>query len=626
MHSSEEKIVFRILAVDDDETILGLYQWIFSEFASTALKQSIQASDAAYLSSETAILANKIGFDLQCVDNATDAVAHVERANQEKTPFSLCLLDIRMPNGPDGLWAAEEIRKLDQHIDIVIVSAYSDFNPETMSPKLGPANKLFYLRKPFHRVEILQLATALSAKWLADRYIRHLAYFDPLTGLPNRRMLLARADQAVELAKRYGRHLAVLFVDLDGFKHINDTLGHSIGDLLLQQVGERLTGSMRASDALTRHSLLDRDQSVARLGGDEFTLLLSEINHSHDAVIVAQRLIDKLSAPYQLAGHEVHVSPSIGIALYPQDGDDAETLLKHADMAMYQAKRNIGQHLECFNSEMRASAMRRLKLENQLRRDIAKERLSLLYQPLCDVADKRIRGLEALLRWTDDEFGEISPEELIRIAEESGLIFELGNWVIQEACEQAAKWRSRDLEFGSISVNISSIQMVRPGFCDHVVLMLDRFGLPASLLQLEVTESLLMKEKERAIPVLQRLRELGCRVLVDDFGTGYSSIGSLQQLPVDGLKIDQIFVQGIDVDEEKATITRVMLSLSAALGLEVIAEGVETEAQLALLHRHGCSGFQGFLVSQPVSAKEIASLLGATGLECDHRAPSILPG
>ena len=443
----------------------------------------------------------------------------------------------------------------------------------------------------------------------AEERIRQLAFIDSLTQLPNRELFKDRLSAALHLAKRHGRRAGLLFLDLDNFKRINDTLGHSVGDLLLQATAERLKASLRGSDTVSRAADLDDgDETIARLGGDEFTLLLPEVRRSEDVAVVAERIRASLSEPLVLTGHEVFVTPSIGIAIYPEDGATPEVLLKNADMAMYLAKRQGRNLYRFYDAALNDVAIKRLTMENQLRKATEQGELSLHYQPQLDLPSGRISGVEALLRWHSPVLGPVSPVDFIPLAEETGLIIPIGEWVLRTACRQAKAWRDEGIDLERMAVNISVLQFVQPSFPGLVARILEETGLEPDALELEITESLLMKDPEGATRTLQTLKDLGVQLAIDDFGTGYSSLSRLKQLPLDRLKIDKAFVREVNSQPDDAAIATAVIAMAESMGLRVIAEGVENEAQLRFLKSKHCDEVQGYYLSRPLPASEITKL------------------
>jgi diguanylate cyclase (GGDEF)-like protein len=442
-----------------------------------------------------------------------------------------------------------------------------------------------------------------------EEQIRQLAFFDGLTSLPNRMLFKEQLAQSLQRAKRDHEHLAVLFLDLDNFKRINDTLGHSVGDLLLQSVSQRLTHCVRGEDSVSRSEPLDNGSSVARLGGDEFTVLLSNLVDARDSGRVAHRIIDALDEPFDLDGQEVFVSASIGIAIYPVDGEDIESLLKHADVAMYHAKSKGRGRYQFYNRSVNATAFARLELESNMRRGLELGEFLLHFQPVLDGSADRVIGAEALVRWQHPDKGLLMPAAFISLAEEAGLIIPLGNWVLAQACRQNRAWQLAGLQPIPMAVNISSVQLRQPRFAEWVQQVLVESGLAPQYLVLEVTESMLIEDSESTLACLEQIRELGVRIAIDDFGTGFSSLVYLKRLPVDILKIDQCFIRDVGSDEDNSAIASAVIALARGLRLSVVAEGVETRAEREFLRNSGCSSMQGYLFSRPLDAAHFANIL-----------------
>jgi len=427
--------------------------------------------------------------------------------------------------------------------------------------------------------------------------IRFLAYYDALTGLPNRTLLADRVAKSIAAAHRRQKRLALLFMDLDGFKHINDSLGHLAGDGVLRQVGERLKRLTRASDTL------------ARFGGDEFVLLLNDVEGPEGIAAVAQRCLDALATPLALEDHEIGITPSIGISVYPDDGKDLDELVKNADTAMYHAKEAGRNQYRFFEAAMNARVTSRGVLASDLRRAIEREELRLHYQPQADIATGEIVGIEALVRWQHPELGLVSPADFIPVAEELGLIGLLGDWVLNETCRQAVAWQRAGLPHLPVAVNLSALQLRSPTFLDSVRRALATSGLEAHWLEFELTESVLMQQAETAVKTLNGLSELGIRVAIDDFGTGYSSLAYLRRLAIDKIKIDRSFVRDLGVDAEDTVIVSTIIRMAHSLKLRVIAEGVETSEQLAALRAHGCDEIQGYYFSRPLPPDALADFV-----------------
>ncbi len=450
----------------------------------------------------------------------------------------------------------------------------------------------------------------ITQRMQAEDQIRRLAYYDTLTGLPNRLLITDQVKKAIAHAERHSQQVAIMFVDLDHFKRVNDTLGHSAGDELLRIVSARLSNSIRPLDAVSRRADDgERENSIARLGGDEFIVMLSEVKRVADAAGVARRLVAALNEPVTIMGTELYVSGSVGVSMYPHDGLDVDTLLMNADTAMYRAK-NAGRGcVQFYDSSMNARAMHRLVMESMLRRALERREFVLHYQPRIELSTGLIVGAEALIRWNQPERGTISPEEFIPLAEENGLVIPIGEWAVEQACRQSALWRAQGLNPGSIAVNLAANHLRERNLPDLVARTLQAHSLPASSLEIEMTESVLMTDAELCIENARRLSDLGVGLLIDDFGTGYSSLSYLKKLPITALKIDKSFVRDLATDPDDAAIINAIIAMAHTLKLKVVAEGVETDAQRAFLKSSGCDEFQGYLFSRPVEAAEYARLL-----------------
>jgi diguanylate cyclase (GGDEF)-like protein/PAS domain S-box-containing protein len=425
----------------------------------------------------------------------------------------------------------------------------------------------------------------------------HSAQHDFLTGLPNRMLFNDRVSQAIALAARHLKKVAVLFLDLDGFKHINDSLGHPIGDKLLQSIATRLVDCVRGSD------------TVSRQGGDEFVVLLSEIEQPDDAALTARRMLKAVAEAHPIEQHDLHVTTSIGLSVFPDDGLDAETLTKNADTAMYQAKENGRQSYQFFKPAMNVRAVERQSIEESLRRALERQEFALHYQPKINLKTGEISGAEALIRWTHPTRGPVPPGQFIPVAEDCGLILPIGNWVLREACKQARDWVNAGLPLGTMAVNISAMEFRDENFFEGVMAILQNTGFDPRSLELELTESVLMKRAESTESILRKLRARGVQLAVDDFGTGYSSLSYLRKFPIDALKIDQSFVRQITTAPDETTIVTAMISMGRSLKLRVIAEGVETLKELEFLQAHQCDEAQGYYFSRPVLPEQFAKLL-----------------
>ena len=437
----------------------------------------------------------------------------------------------------------------------------------------------------------------VSAARATTQKLAHLAQHDFLTDLPNRMLLSDRVENAIALARRHGKQRAILFLDLDGFKHVNDSLGHPIGDKLLQSVAQRLVACVRGSD------------TVSRQGGDEFVVLLSEIEHAEDAALSAAKMLLALAAPHNIDGREFHIAASIGISIYPDHGRDANTLIRCADTAMYHAKTKGRNNYQFFTKDMKVRAVERQFLEGSLRGALERREFVLHYQPKINLETGAITGVEALIRWRHPERGLIPPALFVPVAEDSGLIVPIGRWVLREACRQAQAWIDAGLTPLPVAVNISAVEFQGKDFLEGVRTTLRETRLEPRHLELELTESVLMQDAGSSAPALVALKAIGVRLAIDDFGTGYSSLSYLQKFPIDTLKIDQSFVREITAGSRDDTIVSAIINMGKTLKQRVIAEGIETKEQLAFLQRQRCSEGQGFHFSRPVSAEEFVTLL-----------------
>lgn len=443
----------------------------------------------------------------------------------------------------------------------------------------------------------IQLISEISERRRAEQQVETLSFYDNLTGLPNLELLRDRTSKALSTLSRDAQQVALLYMDIDGFKDVNDSLGHACGDTLIRELGSRLQGLLRSSDTLCRAT------------GDEFVILMPDVENAESVGLLAERILHGLQRPFLLHGHPQTISLSLGAAVAPHDGQDCETLLRNAETAMYQAKQDGRQTWRFFDSTMNQQALARLQLLNDLRQAIAQHQLQLYYQPQIDLASGRLSGVEALVRWQHPVRGMISPAEFIPAAEESRLIIPLGEWVLRQACAQAASWQRQGLALPQVAVNISAIQLQHGHLEESVLQALADSHLPASLLELEITESSLVDKTEQVIDSLKRLKAMGVNLSIDDFGTGYSSLAYLQTLAVDKLKIDQSFVRDLTLNQDNRAIVSAIVQMAHTLGLACIAEGVESQDIAAALHRLGCQQAQGYLYARPLPADELQTLL-----------------
>jgi diguanylate cyclase (GGDEF)-like protein len=611
----------RILIIDDNAAIHHDFRKVLGVQADQSSQAVLDLLEADLFGTSVAA-AVRPNFEIDSAHQGQQGVKMAGQAVAEGRPYVMAFVDMRMPPGWDGLETIEHLWKTDPDVQVVICSAHTDYDWTEVVARLGHSDKLLVLRKPAEPIEVLQCATALSRKWenerlvkdhvgrleqvitvrthgleAANRQLRHLATHDSLTGLPNRVLLDDRLAQAMALADRDKRSFALMVCDLDRFKLINDSLGHRAGDELLQEVARRLSAVARTAD------------TVARFGGDEFVLVGSSLADADDAMHMAARAIEALRAPVRIAGIDVHASPSIGIALYPEDGSSIEALLAHADAAMYAAKHQGRGNVRRYMSGMHAGTEDRVQMESELHQAIELKQFELHYQPKVDARTGVVRSAEALIRWVHPSRGLVSPADFIPLAEECGLIGAIGEWVIREACRQARAWQEEGVPSLRISVNLSASQFREVGLVDSIRRALDDVGLLARYLEVELTESAVMSDPEQSVAILEQLSAMGVLVSVDDFGTGYSSMSYLRRFPIDKLKIDRVFINEIASRPEDASIVRAIVSLAHSLNLKVVAEGVETPAQLDFLKTAGCDEYQGYHYSRPLPADQFQRMI-----------------
>jgi diguanylate cyclase (GGDEF)-like protein/PAS domain S-box-containing protein len=444
-----------------------------------------------------------------------------------------------------------------------------------------------------------ELQAEIVERRQAQARVHHMAYHDALTGLPNRALLSDRLDRGMLAARRGGTRLALLFIDLDRFKTINDSLGHLVGDHLLKEVAQRLCSVVRASD------------TVARLGGDEFVVLVPGVHNEAECGMVGDKIIEALAAPVEFEGRSLHISPSIGICLYPDDGEDVESLMRKADAAMYQAKAAGRNNYQFYAERMNAAAARHFELETRLRGALARDEFVLHYQPIVSAVDARVHALEVLLRWRQPDRGLVPPDEFIPSLEENGLIVPVGEWVIKSACEQVVAWQRAGVAPVPLAINLSARQFMHRGLIEALRRILLDTGIDPALLEFEITETALMQHGGLTLETLGQIDRMGICLSIDDFGTGYSSLAYLKRFPVRKIKIDRAFVRDLEASTEDQAIVSAIMALAGSLQLSVVAEGVETPAQLALLRRHGCHYAQGYLFARPLPVEQVTPLLAA---------------
>lgn len=613
----------RILIVDDTASIHEDFRKILCADASS--EQSLDSLEETLFGATTTV---RQAFVLDSAYQGQEALALVNRALADDAPYAMVFIDMRMPPGWDGLQTIEQLWNVDPNLQIALCTAYSDYSFEAIEARLKYNDQLLILKKPFDHLEIRQMASALTWKWqlaqdialkvtglertIEERVqellkVSHLLHYDVLTELPNSTLLGDRLTQAIALGRRHDTQLAVMFIGLDRFKRINNALGYPVGDEVLQQVSRDLVAAVRESD------------SVFRYGSDEFVILLNDVLHPQQTQHIAQKVLKAISATRHVAGHDLSVTASLGISIYPNDSGNAVELLKHAETAMHTSKERGADDFSFYTEDMNLRAQHQQLLESAIRHALEHDEFAVHYQPKLDLKSGRIVGAEALIRWFQPRTGWVNPADFIPVAEDSGLIVPLTQWVLRHACEQVQAWRTMGLASLRISVNISAIDLRQHDFVDKLAAILNETGLPATLLELEITERVLMQNVDDTVQMLNRIKAMGVRLALDDFGTGYSSLSYLRRFPIDVLKIDQSFVQGLHENSQDAQLISAIIGMGRSLELSIIAEGVETVEQLNFLKTLQCEEGQGFLFSKAVTAKDFAQLLQVD-------SPLLMPG
>ena len=575
MTAPHDDDVAQVLVVDDDRSTRG------------ALRYTLQRD----------------GFHVEEAADGEQALKMLKRMRPD-----VILMDAMMPV-MDGFTACAKLQNLPngRSIPVLMITALEDKSSVERAFAAGASD---FIPKPIHFAVLSQRVRRIIEANRAEKRVRHLAYSDSLTGLPNRSLFFDQLSRRIDEARKTGESVAVLFLDLDRFKNVNDSLGHDVGDRLLVAVAQRIRNSVRNADC------------VARLGGDEFTVVLANVVSPAAAATAAQNICRSLANSFQIEGHDIFITTSVGISMYPNDGGDAGTLLKHADTAMYRAKKTKA-GFQFFEAAMEQSISERVRLENDLRRSLQRNELEVYYQPQARFENNHIVGMEALVRWNHPTRGLVSPLEFIPLAEEAGLIEAIGEWVLRTSCAQLQRWMQSGLPVIRVSVNLSVKQLLQPDFTLTVERALEDTGLPPHLLELEITESTLMEHAEDTLEALDRLRSLGVRLAIDDFGTGYSSLSYLKRFPVDVVKIDRSFVRDVPHDADDAAIVKGIIALAHSLRLEVVAEGVETEGQHEFLRAQACDMLQGYYLSTPVPADQFARYLAVAAKHDAERKLSI---
>ncbi len=642
----------RLIVIDDNRAIHDDFNKVLT---SENVNDDIIAAEQALFGESSSSVADNETYQLDSAYQGEEGFNLINKALDQGEPYAVAFVDMRMPPGWDGLETIERILEVDHEIQIVICTAYSDYSWNQIVERLGTSDRLLILKKPFDCAEVRQLAAALSQKWTLTRQaslkleeleamvndrtaelrrineqlrteisqreqaegkLRHFALHDPLTNLPNRVLLMDRLGRCCETARRFpdDHTFAVLYLDLDDFKVINDSLGHPMGDRLLIEVANRLEQCVRVIDTTCRPT----ESTTVRLGGDEFVILLDRIRSLDDAIVVADRVRESLREPFVIDNHEVVTSTSMGIAIGSGADLCPEDIIRDADTALYEAKRNNKQHHAVFDAKMRTQVTERLEIETDLRKAIERDELRAAFQPIINLACGEIIGFEALLRWHRGGGGRVVPPDLfIPIAEETGLIVAIGEWVLREACQQTKAWHDKFEQHNrlSISVNLSPRQYRHGKFIPVLDRVIVDTKIDPSRLNLELTENILMSKDGPTMDLFEQCKQRQVSLHMDDFGTGYSSLSYLHNLPVNAIKLDRSFVQNMDITGEHAATVQAMVTLAHNRGIRMIAEGIETHSQLAQLQALNCEYGQGYYFAKPMYADEAEKMLAEEGTQ-----------
>jgi diguanylate cyclase (GGDEF)-like protein len=603
---------FRIIVIDDNPQIHTDFTKILTSTTSSKLDNISEKLFGVSTDQKTEPALPQ--FRIDSATQGQEGVLRIKEAIKEGKPYALAFVDIRMPPGWNGIETIKQIWKLDPTIQIVICTAYSDFSWQDTVSELGQNDNLLILKKPFDSIAVRQLACALTQKWKLEQDVllntlslehtvqkrteelRYQATHDSLTGLPNRVSLQEHLHAAILNAKNNSSSFALLFFDLDRFKLINDSLSHAAGDELLAAIAKRLRSIVRATDTL------------ARLGGDEFVMIVNNLKSPNDVIPIANTLLSAISEPIKVAKHILTITTSVGICIYPRDGDKLDILLSNADAAMYYAKSLGANQFQFYTAHLSEDSLSRLEMESELRNAIINNEFFLCFQPEFNLQEQKLIAVEALVRWQHPTKGVILPMEFIPLAEDTGLIVPIGEWILREACRQNKEWQNQGKDPIRIAVNITTQQLRWLKLVDTVKSILKETGLAPEYLEFELSENSIVNNAH-AIKTINELKALGTFIAVDDFGTGYSSLNYLRNLHLDKLKIDKSFVQNIQINRGDEVIIHAIIAMAHSLNLQVLAEGVETQEQLDFLRKQKCGDIQGFYFSQPLVADELEHLL-----------------
>ncbi len=602
---------FRILIIDDNPSIHNDFIKILATTAPSSLVSLSEDLFGEVIEAPSPLLPP---FQIDTASQGQEGLERIKKGIKEQKPYSLAFVDIRMPPGWDGVETIKQIWKADTDIQIVICTAFSDYSWEETVENLGKKDNLLILKKPFDTVSVRQLACALTKKWqlmqerkeftaslvsqIEDKtqQLKHQATHDYLTNLPNRVMLLDKIREAIKWSSENNKIFALLFLDLDRFKLINDSLGHAAGDTLLQEIAARTQTALQAQDIL------------ARLGGDEFVILLKDIQSTEEVIAKTNQILSLFQTPYNIEGRPLTITTSIGISLYPRDGNSADVLLRNADTSMYQAKEAGANNFKIYTTEMNKKCLEQLDKEMQIRQGLNNNEFFLVYQPQFDLTSEKLIAVEALIRWRHPQKGLILPMDFIPLTEETGLIIAMGEWALKTACKQNKAWQDAGFDPIRVAINVTAQQLKQANIVTVVKNALTESGLDPKYLELELTENIIVSSAE-IVRTIKELKKLGVAIAIDDFGTGYSSLSYLKKLPLDRLKIDGSFIQNIQSELDDEVIIRAIIAVAKNLNLEVLAEGVESHNQLEFLKKQKCDEIQGFYFSKPLSIDDMNKLL-----------------